>query len=78
MSTANGETKEGEGRNAEGVTTTSITELLSAYREASIEVDRMVILFVTEGTYQVNLERRGAEFPDEPIYVSVLRWGDDS
>jgi len=73
-----GESREGEGRNAEGVTTTSITELLSAYREASIEVDRIVILFVTEGTYQVNLERRGAEVPDDPIYVSILRWGDDS
>lgn len=66
-----GESREGEGRSAEGVTTTVISSMVDDFANEGLDFERISVLRLTDGTYQVTLHIRGQAVPEVPIYVGV-------
>jgi hypothetical protein len=59
-----GESREGEGRNLEQVTTRIAAALAAEYFEQGINIDHLHVDFVTQGLYAISVKERGVVEPE--------------
>jgi hypothetical protein len=68
-----GESREGEGRNLEQVTTRIAAALAAEYFEQGVDIDHLHVDFVTQGLYAISVKERGVVEPESYFLSDVAR-----